>query len=397
LYILGSLSRVTARFIGMSILLNLSWVKGTAKIIARNKEVGILTTSMNKLGVTNAQLAGNLLLAGVAGYQFGKWLDHALDITPKLNKVFGEMFSALDSVTDGLASSEAGLDGAAYAARGLALRMHESNLAMDLDSAAAAGNAAEMTKIINVINDKAIAYNKARIMVNGLTGAEEDQADAQQAIIDAQNEIDVEENDRLKKLREAHGLLTSQDVIDKMTELGNQYKDHIKSGVKQEMINERLSGDAVKLVDLAREYGIEATQGIKDMADSMNKTGDIENNEFYRMFAYYIPQAIDMMPGKVIPGMVKMGDEIAEKLTGGLSKGFTDSHVAMDTFNTRLAGGISKAYREGVVDFGEKIFVSINESVERMGPIEIDLVPNLDAFMDIYRDIQNGNIPDTGG
>ena len=109
--------------------------------------------------------------------------------------------------------------------------------------------------------------------------------------------------------------------------------------------------------------------------------------------------AIKKIPGVVNEAMIKIEKEggIAKSLTGGLTKGFTDSHTAMDSFNTRLAGGISTAYREGLTDFGDTILVTINESVERMGPIEIEVLPNLDAFMNIYEDIKNGNIPDTSG
>ena len=102
------------------------------------------------------------------------------------------------------------------------------------------------------------------------------------------------------------------------------------------------------------------------------------------------------MEQMAIPGSIMVSHN-THKLTDGFSKGFTDSHAAMDTFNTRLAGGISTAYRDGVLDFGEMIFLTVNESVERMGPIEIDVIPNVDAFMILYDDLKSGKIPDTGG
>jgi hypothetical protein len=320
LYALGSLARIMARFTGLSILFKAAWIKNAAGMMLGKTTADLVGASMTRLGMTKLQLAGSIGTALVAGYQFGKWLDHTLGITDKLNKSIGEMHSSLDSVTDGMKGSEAGIDGAAYAARQLAVRLGEVELSTQLVSAAQAGNVVEIAKLIKKINEKAQAYNKAHIAVDGLTKSEEDHKNQQDAIREAEQELAAEEAERLKKLREMHGLMTSDEVTAKMAEMSGHYKDHLDNGVKQEMINERFVDDWQELLGLAREYGVATTQAFKNIGESMRDQGLIENSEFYRLFDYYIPQAINAIPGKILPAMLEVNGVVADNLKGGMDK-----------------------------------------------------------------------------
>jgi hypothetical protein len=398
LYIMGSLSRVTARFIGLSILLNLSWVKGAAAAMTQTKAVTALSSQMKILNLTKTQLVGSMATALVVGYQFGKWLDHTLGITDYLEKAFARFGSSVDTVGDVLEGDTDRMILMSSAAHNLALKIGETALAEDIAAAAHAGNGREVALLTERINEKAQAYNKARIKVEGLTQEEEQFAKGQQAIKDAQAEIDLEESERLKKLREAHGLMTSDEVTDKMNELTNQYKDHIDAGVSRNLVNEKMVGDTEDLVELMREYGIAATDSFKKMAASMNETGDIENNEFYKMFAYYIPNAINAIPGKVIEGMVEINSAVADGLKGGLNRGFADGMTEFHTtFKPALEGALNATWKGGFTGFGNQLRDEINTLVAEISPIEIDVIPNKQVFADAMLDVMDGNPPDTRG
>jgi TP901 family phage tail tape measure protein len=395
-YALGSLARMSARVMGMSIMTKAPWAKAAAGFAAPTAAVNMWTSSLSKVGLT-LPVVGLAVATFWASFKLSKVLDDAVGTTKALNEEFGRFGTATVTIGDDLAKGGKRMEEMTDKSVSLARKIGEVTLANELMDARMAGNYNEMGRIITKIDALANAYNRVTISVNGMTTAQQEAADSAEAIKDANDELALEEDERLLKLRQLNKLLTSQDVKDSMLQMVNDRKDLINLGIPLEEINKQQIEDYKELGGWVNTYKMAATEGFRAIGQSMQDQMIPGAEKIHELFDFYIPQAINMMPGKILPGMVKIGDEVAERLTGGLSKGFTDSHAAMDTFNTRLAGGITTAYHDGVLDFGEKIFVSINESVERMGPIEIDLVPNLDAFMNIYDDIKNGKYPDTGG
>ena len=399
LYTLGSLARITARFTGLSILFKAAWIQNAAAMMGANKAASSLQLKLDALGMTKQQLAGSIGIALFAGYQFGKWLDDTLGITEKLNESIGRMYSSLDSVTDGMAKSEAGIEGAVYAARQLAVRLDEVELSTQLLSAAQAGNTVEIAKLIKKINEKAQAYNRATIRVEGLTDAEGKHAKNQQALADAQAELDAEEGERLKKLREAHDLMTSQDVKDAMAQLIHDRKDLIAQGIPLNKINKEQVDELKKLAAWSQEYGIRMSNSIKETAASMNETGDINNSDYYKMFDYYIPRAVNAMPGKVIPGMVKIGDEAATQLTRGFGRGFEGAGPHLSNFGAQLRGALMSNIT-GAFDSGlEQLPDRVRETVEKISGqgITIPVYPDEEIWVRFFQDMAAGVYPDTRG
>ena len=398
LYFLGSLARISARFTGLGILFRAAWIKNVAQLMITKQTADAVGGSMTRLGMTKTQLAGSIGVALVAGYQFGKWLDHTLGITDKLNEKFGRMYSALDSVTDGYAKSEAGLDGAAYAARRLAVGMGDVEMSVALVTAVQEKNTVEVAKLIKKINEKAQAYNKATIKVDGLTEAEEKHKDQQEALKEAEQEVATKEAERLKKLRETHGLLTSQEVIDKMKEMTNNYADHKNAGVDIGLLNKSQVEDWQDLVELAKVYGVATTDAFKKIGESMLFTGDIENSDYYKLWSYYIPQAIDAVPGKVLDSMLEVNGVVRDQLKGGMDKGWAEGlDNYSNTYRPQLEAAMEATYKGGFAGMGDELRDKIVNMVELISPLKIPVVPDEDVFNNALRDIMDGQIPDTRG
>jgi TP901 family phage tail tape measure protein len=398
LYALGSLARIMARFTGLSILFKLAWVKNAASMMESNAAAIKLTKSGTALGASWGQLAGLAVTTGIAAYQFGKWLDHHFEITKALNEEFGRLGKSYQSIGEVLDKDEDRMIAMSGAARNLAMKIGELGLANELTAAQQAGNGREVARLTEAINEKASAFNSARIKVEGLTKAEEDHKNKQDAIAEAARELAEEEEARLKKLRETHGLMTSDEVTAKMAEMSGYYKDHLDAGVKQELVNARFKDDWLELVELAKTYGIATTDSFKAMGESMRDQGLIENSEFYKLFDYYIPQAINAIPGKVIEGMVTINDGVATSLKGGLDKGFAEGLTAYTTqMKPQFEAALTATYKQGFSGFGDELRDQINAAVDRLQPIKLPIVPDPDVFNNAMNDLLDGQYPDTRG
>ncbi len=399
-YAIGSLSRMAARFMGLSIMFKAPWIKAAAGFATASSSASILTTKLGALK-WGFGTVGAVLGTFLATYNLAKWLDDAVGTTEALNEEFGRFGDAATTVGEVFEKGGERMENATDASHRLAMSMGEVNLANELMDARMEGNGKKMAELTKKIEEKANAYNKARIKVEGLTQEEEKFAEGQQAIKDAQAEIDAEETDRLKKLREAHGLMTSDEVTDKMAEMTGHYKDHINDGVEQGLINAQFKDDWEKLVELGRVYGIAVTDSFKAIGRSMVETGDLESNEFYKMFDYYIPQAIDAIPGKVIEGMVKIETGVADKLKGGLNRGFAEG---LDEYTTTIKPQFEKAldatWKGGFTNFGDAMRDEINLSVAAINagpPLQVAVVPDPEIFNNAMNDLLDGNMPDTRG
>jgi TP901 family phage tail tape measure protein len=398
LYALGSIARVTARFTGLSILLKLAWVKNAAEIVKNTQAIGGLSASMKKFNVSATQLAGSVVLVGVAGYQFGKWLDHVTGLTEALNREFGTFGKASRTVAEGLKTDSQITRNYSNASENLAMAIGEVNLAHDIAAARKAKDLGRLAELMQSVEELAAAYNAARIQANGLTQDQENVADTAQVLADAAAEIAEEEGERLKKLREAHGLMTSDEVTQKMDEITNRYKDHINEGVSRNRVNKEMLTDVEETAEWMREYGIAASDAFKEVARSMNETGDLTNNEFYQLFNYYIPQAINAIPGKVIEGMVEIEGAVAGSLKGGLDRGFAEGlNEFTTTMKPQLEAALNTTWQGGFKGFGDTLRDQINDLVAQISPLQIDVVPNPQVFADALRDIQDNNPPDTRG
>jgi hypothetical protein len=116
------------------------------------------------------------------------------------------------------------------------------------------------------------------------------------------------------------------------------------------------------------------------------------------MFAYYIPNAINAIPGKVIEGMVEINSAVADGLKGGLNRGFADGMTEFHTtFKPALEGALNATWKGGFTGFGNQLRDEINTLVAEISPIEIDVIPNKQVFADAMLDVMDGNPPDTRG
>ena len=331
----------------------------------------------------------------VVGYQFGKWMDHTLGITKFISQEFGDFGSAIDSVADALEDNAEGMWNYTNASHRLAMAIGEVNLAHALADAQAAGNTRLIARLTAEIEKKANAYNRVHIEANGATIAEEEHADAQEDLKAATAEVAAEEAERLATLRKTHGLMTSDEVTDKMAEMTGHYKDHINNGVAVELVNKKFKADWEKLAELGKLYGIEVTSSFKGIGQSMTETGDLESNDFYKLLDYHIPKAVNLLPGKIMPGMVEISGRIATKLEGGFDKGFARGMNKWNAYDQDLQDALNATWKGGFAGFGDALRDEVNVILDQ--DYVVKLRPDQDDWDAAMRDVTEGKIPDTGG
>ena len=395
LYGIGSLARIMARFTGLSILFKLAWVRNAAGMMENVKASTELGRSMTVLGVSWKKAMGGIVVAFAAGWQVGKWLGEVTGLQKFLNEELNRLPSAVDSVGEAFEKNKEKMWDYTNASHRLAMKIGAVELAHKIADARAAGNMRLVSELTAEVEKQANAYNEARIKVEGKTKAQEADADAQQAIADAAEELRIAEDKRLKQLREGRDIMTSQEVIDAMGEIANEYQGHIDKGVSRNRVNKEMVEDTKEIVEWLREYGLAASQSFKEMVASMNETGDIENNEFYKMFNWYIPQAIDAMPGKVLESMLEINGVVKDNLAGGFDKGFSEGMDKWTAYDKNLQDQLNATWRGGFAGFGDAIRDEVNEILGQ--DYFVNVKPDPDVFNAAMHELIDGNIPDTRG
>ena len=397
-YAFGSLARMAARFTGLSILFKAAWVKKVAAMMMGKEAADLTAGSFTILGKSVKSVASGMVAAGIAGWEFGKLIDKWFGITDWLNKKFGELQSSAESVADIFDKDAVAMWDAANQADGLARKIGQVDLANKLMAAAHAGNTRAVSTLIQKINEEAEAYNKARIKVDGLTTAQEEQLRKEKIIAEQKAQAIALEEERMAQVLDEHELMTKDQVIEKMDTIIGQYQDSINKGVVLSRVNKNFGDELLEILGWAKDYKLTLPDAAMEMAKSMHDTGSPAAKEIDDILKEW-PTMLNEAPGEFIDGMVKVGDKIADTLKGGLNRGFAEGmneYTAFDEqLNTALNVTLRKGFGKGFDGFREEMQKIVDETLSK--PVVVPVIPDADLFNSAYQDIIEGRIPDTGG
>ena len=400
LYGLGSLARVSARFTGLSILFKAAWIQKVASMVMGTNAAVALEAKMKVLGVTTGQLAGGIIAAGIAGYSFGKWLDGHFGITKSINEEYGRFGDAVTTVGEAFAANEDQLITYTGTVRNLAMKIGEAGLAMELTRAQQAGDAKEISRIGDLIEKQAAAYNKLNIKVDGVTEAKQKAIDQDALLKEQQDQWLKDEEARIDALQKEYDLMTADEVTAQMHELSATYQELLDRGIARNLVNEKMLGDTEDMLELAKEYNIELPGAFEEMAASMRTSLKEATKDWDDLFERKLPKHINAMPGKVLPAMIKIGDDVATKLKGGLGKGFAEG---LDDYTTNVKpqfeNALNATWEGGFVGFGDELRNQIEVTLAWMKFQDwyVPVKPDPEIFNNAMQDLADGGIPDTRG
>lgn len=392
LYAIGSLSRVLARFTGLSILFQADWVKNVAAIMAGQKAAQSATVTMKGLGMSMGQMGGLIVGVGLAAYQFGKFLDDVFGITQSLNEEFGRFGEKTKEMAKAMDKNAASTTNAYLASFDLAAAIGKNNLARELESAYVKGNMEEVSRLITVINEEAQAYNKATIEVDGMTDAQQKQAEQDKVLKDAKEEELRLQKESITNLREERGLYNKQAVIDQLEQMSQEYQGLLEDGVLVEDLNDNMVGDFVKLAEEAKKFNVILPEGIVEMAKAMENQGLISATKMWEMFQR-INTEVDGTPGKIIEGMVKIEGTVADSLRGGFGKGFEQALTDYEIHDARLQKLLNMTWRGGFEGLGDEVRNEVSDIIANSEPFTVKVKPDQEYWDRAFAEVQEGNRP----
>lgn len=394
LYALGNLGRIMARFTGLSILFKAGWVENAAAIMAGHRAAQSATVSMKALNMSMMGQAGLIGAVGLAAWEFGRFLDELIGYTDRFNAKFGDFGKTHKEIASVMDETSSSTQQAALAAFDLAAKIGDLNLARQLEIAMQEKNMEVASQLISKINEKAAAYNREHIKIEGLTQAERDKAAQDKILKDAKDAEIAAQEESIKNLREEKNLMNREDVIEQLEQMNSEYINLLDNGVQVKDVNNAYAEKLKELLLKAKEFGIEINDGIKAMATSMREQGLVSWQELEDLLIR-INSHVDATPGKIIPAMATVGDTIATSLRGGFGKGFEGALSDYEVFDARLKDQLNATWRSGFTGFGDAVRDEINQIIEESGPFSVKVTPDQVYWDRAMADTLAGNRPIT--
>lgn len=206
---------------------------------------------------------------------------------------------------------------------------------------------------------QAAATRKAKLETQGLSTAQ-DQVRA------ALEKADTATN----KLAESMGLLSAETVKTSLAEMVKQYTELKNAGMAGSELVRGFGDDLAEKLRLAKEYGQEIPQGIKDMAQALAKDGHEGLQAIAKDFHDELPRYASLGAEKVASVMAGLSGDIENGLSGGFGRGI-----------------------EKGVAFGDQQLNAFRERVENT-PFKIGLIPDEGVWLRALNDLANGRSPD---
>ena len=203
-------------------------------------------------------------------------------------------------------------------------------------------------------------------------------------------------------LAESYDLMTREQTVEAMNKIAEDYAKMREAGIPLKKIWEALAPKTKEALEWAKEYGIALPEGFRQMNAELLNEG-IPTLAEWTAQLNHVPGHVDAMAGKVLPGMIKVGDTIANELKGGFGRGYDEGrkrlteeqHAIKNQLEAGTKDGISQGFGKGFDEAKTKIDEFIEDLKERK--IEIPVVPDEEVWVQFFEDLANGKIPDTGG
>jgi TP901 family phage tail tape measure protein len=200
-------------------------------------------------------------------------------------------------------------------------------------------------------------------------------------------------------LKEEYDLLNKEDIakgMDKLVEDFNAMKD---IGIDNNQLADAFNGKLIEMLEHAKNNKMELPAGIKEMAKALGDEADPAIKKLMDDIGSALPEHVNAMPGKIIPGMVKVGGEIATQLSGGFNRGFEEGVNKYTAYQEQLKNMLGASLGGGFTvgfDAGRTEINNLAEGLKNR-TFTINAIPNYDVFWGALQDILDGKVPDTGG
>lgn len=171
-------------------------------------------------------------------------------------------------------------------------------------------------------------------------------------------------NDKfIASVKEKYELQSKEDILANLKLIVKEYEAMVKAGYSQGQLQDAFGEKLVDLTALAKENGIELEAGVLKMAGALQDKADPALKKSLGLIANELPKHINAMPGKVIPGMVMVGKQIATSLVGGMEDEFKHGAFKSDFVKAALAGQVEGGIQEGIT-LGEELFAGLRTRQE---------------------------------
>ena len=402
IYALGNLARMSARGLGLSILMQMPWAKKAAEMRA----LSISTTSASRgfqmfgnsakfiKGIGVAELITQTFMAG---WQLGKVFDELLGITDKINEKWGVLGNTTTEISKVYEKNTGLMQENAMGAAKLAEKIGETDLQERLLKASLEGNALEVSRLIVDVTALAAAYNKEVIAAKQVTEDLKKRKTAAEQVTEAMWKMHAQEKAATEEAKKQWDVMNAGEIYDAIDQLMIQRDKFRRDGISDAQINNQLAGEFLDLLKLAKMENVQLDEGMKQWGKTLQEKGvkgfeDVEEL-FERIFTH-----VNAQPGKIIEGMVKVGDETATHLSRGFNQGFDGGGERLSDFGVQLRSGLMHNTVDGFGDalnqFPPKIKALVDQ-IKADGGIKIPVTPDEAVWVKFFKDLREGKYPNT--
>jgi hypothetical protein len=266
-------------------------------------------------------------------------------------------------LADGLAGSEDAFYAQLEAYDELRKRAGLLNAEWVVSSKYSKENAKRLSMLTEEVIKHARGMEKTIAVEKEVVTQKERLAKAQEQVKQKLGESDAAQKAYIETLREKYELQSKDEMVANLQQSVKEYNALKDAGQDMNELSEAFSQQLVDQVELAKQNKIELPAGVREMAAELKEKADPALQKVLDKIASELPKHVNAMPGKVIPGMVKVGDAIATTLSNGFETAFNHGAMKSDIMRSALAGSVEKGIDEGI-SLGEELFAGLRTRQE---------------------------------
>jgi TP901 family phage tail tape measure protein len=372
----------------------------TAKFAISTPIISANSAALTANARASQQMARNALaakvslvvLAGYMGYMIGTifrpYIEELLGIDDALFKV-AEKSKDLEQ---GLAGSEKAFRSQMNAYQELIKRLKLSGDEWRVQAEWTEENA----KRLSTLTEKAIEYARANRTVGDTLKKNqeiENDGSAQKRINELLAKKKAQE-EYVANLKEEYDIQTKGDIVPNLQKMVKEYNALKDAGADQVQLAEEFGQKLLDQVAIADRNKVALPAGVTAMAKALNEQVDPALKKQMTNLSERLPGHINVMGGKVIDGMVKVGGKVATELSGGFQKGFESAGEKSDILKAALKSQVENGVKEGVV-LGEDELAQMRAR-QKAEVLTVEVVGDWTAFDEQRKYRSTGYVPETG-
>jgi TP901 family phage tail tape measure protein len=363
---------------------------------------GVLGKAMASLGVYLTTAAGMtavvvsavVALGAAIGVLIGNWVRPWINEQMGLNKVLDLTAEKVRDLGSGLAENEESFELQLDAYQKMRYQLGLMNREWEISGEFTEANARKLS----ALTEKAIAY--ARESERGLkvekkvANAKKTIAEIQEILTKKLTESEAAHKRYIETLREKYDLQSKDTMLKNLQLSVKEYNALKEAGQDMNELSEAFSQQLVDQVELAKQNKVELPEGVKRMAAELAEANKGPLKKTLQAIGDELPKHVNAMPGKIIPGMVKVGNEIAKAVEGGFEDGYKRAAPKSDLMAAALATQVEDGIELGV-KHGEGHLQSLRDRQEAE-VMTVKVVGDWSEFDEQAKYRSTGYVPETG-